>query len=360
VFTSDSRNLQTGRRARRRTTLAAPERLESRDLLAFSPLGFSLPDLTITGSVGQRAAWGGSLGIVATVINQGTSTITNPLAQAPGASTTADAPTSTVAVVITPRRSLAHAVTIGTFQAPPVSQNSIEQIPETFTLPARPNGFAGGGGKFYVHLIVNSDSKVVEADRGNNVSTPLPVQVASRALPQVVATGLSLPDELAPGDTIIPTISLTNIGTAPTSGPIQVALVASTTRSFTVGSSIVALYDVTSSIPSASQVAPGGVISAFAQITPLNNSLAFTGPAVTLPTSPRKYFLGVVVDPYGKVQQLRSLSSTLQQVTTVGPPTSGLPGAGVVSSGNTNPFPLPASGTTIGVTSSTALNSSLA
>ena len=42
-----------GRRARRRTTLAAPERLESRELMAFNPLGFSLPDLTITGSAGS-------------------------------------------------------------------------------------------------------------------------------------------------------------------------------------------------------------------------------------------------------------------------------------------------------------------
>ena len=64
--------------------LAAPERLESRDLMASSPLGFSLPDLTITGSAGTRAAWGGTLGITATVINQGSSTITNPIAQAPG------------------------------------------------------------------------------------------------------------------------------------------------------------------------------------------------------------------------------------------------------------------------------------
>ncbi len=81
---SDSRPQRPGRRARRRTHLAAPERLESRELLATSPLGFSLPDLTISGSVGTRAAWGGSLGVIATVINQGTSTITNPIAQGPG------------------------------------------------------------------------------------------------------------------------------------------------------------------------------------------------------------------------------------------------------------------------------------
>lgn len=359
MFPSDTRKMRPERRARRRTTLSVPERLESRDLMAASPLGFSLPDLTITGSAGTRAAWGGSIGIIATVINQGSSTITNPLAQSPGSITTADAPSSTVAVVITPRKSMAHAVTIGTFQAPPVSQNSLEQIVESFTLPARPKHFPAGGGQFYVHLIVNSDSEVLEADRSNDVSQPLPVRVTSRALPELVATGLGVPSTLNPGDTIVPTISVSNLGTAPTSGAVQVALVASTTKNFTLGSSIVALYDITSSIPAASQVPPGGLIAAFSQTAnPPNNVVTFTGPAVTLPTSPRKYYLGLVVDPYGKIQQLSSGRSALEQVQAVGPNTSGLPPAGVISTSSSNAFPLPASGVFIGINPTTASTSS--
>ncbi len=348
MLPSDSRSVRPDRRARRRTHLAAPERLESRDLLAFNPLGFSTPDLTITGSAGTRAAWGGTLGIVATVINQGSSTITNPIAQAPGALSTADAPASTVAVVITPRRSMAHAVTIGTFQAPPVVQNSLEQIQETFTLPARPRGFAAPGGRFYVHLIVNATSAVLESDRGNNVSQPIPVQVAGRALPELSVTGLDLPATLGPGDTISPTITITNDGTA-ASGPVDVALVASTTKNFNVGSSIVALYAIASSIPPASAVAPGGVLAAFSQTAnPLTNSLTFTGPLVTLPTSPAKYYLGVVIDPFGKISQLRAPRSRLEQLRVVRN-TSGLSSAGVISSPSSNPFPLPASGVFIGV-----------
>jgi hypothetical protein len=326
--------------------------------MAFSPLGFSLPDLSITGSVGTRAAWGGSLGVTATVVNQGSSTITNPLAQAPGATSTADAPASTVAVVITPRRSMAHAVTVSTFQAPPVVQNSLEQIAETITLPARPNGFAAAGGRFYVHLIVNSNSSVLESTRGNNFSQPLPVQVASQALPELRATALNLPSSLQPGDTVEPNITITNLGTAPTSGPFLVDLVASTTPNFTVGSSIVAQYEITSSIPAASQVPPGGTIAAFSQTTPLNNSISFTGPAVTLPSSPRKYYLGVVVDPNGQVQQLSRPKNSLQQIRVVGPPTSGLPPAGVVSTANSNAFPLPASGVFIGINPTTTSSSS--
>jgi hypothetical protein len=316
--------------------------------MAFNPLGFSTPDLTITGTAGTRAAWGGTLGITATVINQGSSTITNPIAQAPGSLSTADAPASTVAVVITPRRSLAHAVTIGSFQAPPVIQNSLEQIQETFTLPARPQGFAAPGGRFYVHLIVNATSSVVEADRSNNFSQPIPVQVAGQALPNIVATGLNLPATLGPGDTISPTITLTNSGTA-ASGPVEVALVASTTKNFNVGSSIVALYEVATSIPPASAVAPGGIIAAFSQTAnPISNNLTFTGPLVTLPTSPAKYFLGIVVDPFGKLNQLHTHGSQMEQLRVV-ENTSGLPAAGVVSTPNSTLFPLPPAGVFIGV-----------
>jgi hypothetical protein len=347
------------RRARRRTSLAAPERLESRDLMASSPLGFSLPDLAITGSAGSVAAWGGTLAIGATIINQGSSTITNPIAQAPGDATTADAPGSTVAVVITPHKSMAHALTIGTFQSPPLSQNSIEQLTDSFKLPSRPPGFHSAGGTFYVRLIVNSTSAVLEADRSNNVSAPIPVHLIGAALPELRTASLSVPPTMQPGDTIQPMISVTNLGTAATSGPVQVALVASTTKNFTIGSSIVALYDITSSIPSASDVPTGGSFAAFSQTaSPPNNVVTFTGPSVTLPTSPRKYYLGVVIDPYGKIQQLSTPADLLSEIQVVGPPIPHLPPAGVVSTPNTNPFPLPASGVFIGLNPTTTTSNS--
>ena len=358
MFPSDSRKLRPERRARRRTTLAAPERLESRELLTYNPLGFSLPDLTISASVGTRAAWGGSLGVIATLVNQGSSTITNPIAQAPGSVTTADAPSSTVSVLITPRPSLDRAVSIGTFSAPPVTQNNLEQIAATFTLPARPRGFHG---QFYVHLIVNPDHGALESNYGNNVSPAVPVRAIGTALPALRVTDLTLPPSLQPGDTVQPMITITNIGTAPTNGPVQVALVASTSPNFNVGSSIVALYDITNSIPAASQVPPGGTIAAFSQtLNPLQNYVTFTGPSVTLPTSPRKYYLGVVIDPFGKIQQLGTTKNPLARIHVVGPATSGLPPAGVISTANSNPFPLPASGTFIGInptstTSSTSI-----
>ena len=46
------------RRARRRTDLAALEQLEGRQLLSYSSLGYSLPDLRISGLAGPVASWG--------------------------------------------------------------------------------------------------------------------------------------------------------------------------------------------------------------------------------------------------------------------------------------------------------------
>jgi len=167
-----------------------------------------------------------------------------------------------------------------------------------------------------------------------------------------------VPPTMQPGDTIVPTISIANLGTAPTSGPVQVALVASTSKNFTVGSSIVALYQITNSIPAASQVPPDGLITAFSQTpNPLNNTITFTGPAVTLPTSPRKYYLGVVIDPYGQIQQLGTPKNALELLQVVGPPIPHLPPAGVISTPNSNPFPLPPSGVFIGVNPTTTTSS---
>ncbi len=359
MLPSESRQFRPERRARRRTNRADLELLESRALLAFSTLGFSLPDLQITGTAGPVAAWGGTLDVTATIVNRGTSTITNPIAQAPGSASTADTPAQQVTVLITPHRnSLRGAVTLGTFQAPTIPQNNLEQVTEEFTLPSRPHGFPARSGRtFYVRLVANSNNQIVVASTSNNLSPPIPVTLVSQALPALQAVDLEVPSRLQPGDTIAPTISVANLGTAP-SGPVQVALVASTTRSFTVGSSIVALYNI-ANIPAASQTPTGGTLASVGQnLTPPSSVVTFTGPAVTLPTSPATYFLGVVVDPFGKVAQLSPSSGRLSSIVTVGPPIPGLPPAGVVSTASTNLFPLPASGTLIGVLSTSSTSSS--
>jgi hypothetical protein len=71
---------------------------------------------------------------------------------------------------------------------------------------------------------------------------------------------------------------------------------------------------------------------------------------VTLPTSPSTYFLGLVIDPFNTLRQRSLPANRLELIRTVGPATSGLPPAGVVST-PLNPipqFPNPPNGVLIG------------
>jgi len=277
VLARESRQTRRERRARRRTDLAALERLETRALLAFSQLGFSLPDLTISGEAGPRAAWGGTLDVSVYLQNIGASTTTEPLSQAPatqapisgstyGNVSASDAPDSTVAVYLSRSpKSLKGAVLAGTFMAPPLSQNSVEQMAESLTLPSRPAGFPAGGGKFYVWFLANSTDAFPEVTRVNNLSKPVPVMITGQALPELRAIALALPSSLQPGDTIVPQLQIENLGTADpkAQGPVTVDLVASVTRSFTLGSSIIASYTI-NSIPSVAQSPTKGNYKTFA------------------------------------------------------------------------------------------------
>jgi hypothetical protein len=320
--------------------------------MTFSSLGFSLPQLVVSGTAGPRAAWGGTLNVSVYLQNIGASTTTEPTAQAPGDASQADAGDSTIAVVLTRNaRSLKGAINLGTIDAPPVPQNNYEQLTQSFTLPSRPAGFAGSGGKFYVRFIANSNDALQEASQVNNVSKAVPVSLTPSALPQLRAIALYVPAVMQPGDTISPTIQVENLGTAATDvqGPVQVALVASVTPTFTLGSSIVALYTV-DNIPSVSETPTGGNYKTFAQkiVNTPANVVTISGSPVTLPTSPATYFLGVVVDPNGTLNQLRLPSNVFSLIHTVGPKNAGLPPAGVINSGNTGAFPNAPNGEIIG------------
>jgi len=85
-------------------------------------------------------------------------------------------------------------------------------------------------------------------------------------------------------------------------------------------------------------------------VTPLQNVETYTGAAVTLPTTPSTYYLGVVIDPYNTLTQLSLPANRLELIRTVGPATSGLPPAGVVSTplSPIPQFPNPPDGVPIG------------
>ncbi len=371
------------RRARRRTDLAALEQLEGRQLLSYSSLGYSLPDLQVRGLAGSVATWGGSYSVTVILQNTGASTIIEPLSLVPASEvaigpngslvppyyvpSSADAAASQVGIYLTPRpHSLAGAIEIGTATAA-VAQNDIDEFTVPLTLPQQPAGFRAAG-VYYIRLVANVNQTILESNLSNNVSAPIPVRFITPALPQLQATALDLPDSLQPGDTVAPTFQITNLGTANTNlqGPVQVALVASTTPDFNLGSSIVGLYTLPAGIPGQSSAAVENSARHHARlygskiynnnVTPAANVETYTGAAVTLPTSPSTYYLGLVIDPYNTLTQLSLPANRLELIRTVGPATSGLPAAGVVSTplSPIPQFPNPSNGVLIGLVNTAA------
>ena len=228
------------------------------------------PDLRVSGSAGSVASWGSTYQVSALLQNIGASTIIEPISQTPPGQITvgadgnpvpgfavpssASAASSQIAIILAPRpHSLVGAIQLGSFTAPALEQNNIEQVPASITLPTRPAGFPASG-VYYIRLQANSTNTVLESSLANNLNAPIPVRFISQALPMLRTTALDVPPVMQPGDTIVPTFQITNLGTASTDtqGPVQVALVASVSPDFNLGSSIVALYTLPSGIPGAS------------------------------------------------------------------------------------------------------------
>lgn len=338
--------------------LAAPESLETRALLAYSVLGQSLPDLIVSGWASTAAAWGGPITVTVNVRNIGASTIIEPLALPVGATSSADAPPSVVAVyAVRSPTSLAGAVRVGSVNVPAVPQNSTIQVTQSFNLPPQPLGFPGDGGKIYLVFVANATGTVFESDPTNDVSAPVPVFIQA-PLPELAVVGLDVPPVMQPGDVIQPNIRIANFGPADTAaqGPLTVALVASPTPSLGVGSTVLALYTV-GNVPGVQNVASKGPIFADANQTPQLNVVTIAGDPVTLPATPARYFLGVVIDPLNQIKQLKSVATftapanpfSLPQI--VGPPIFLIPPAGQVTAGgaaNVPVFPNPYGGKLVG------------
>jgi hypothetical protein len=345
----ESRRTRRSGRDRRRPDIAAlVEGLEPRQLLATAVLGTSLPDLTISGFAAPVASWGGALSITVNLQNIGSSQVIEPLALAPGSTSSADAGTSTVFVyaVRSPHTGLKGAVIVGQLSAPAVAQNALVQFTQTITLPQRPAGFPGDGGKVFLVLKANANTDFPESDLTNNFSTPIPVLIEA-PLPELAVVGLDVPPVMQPGDTIQPNIRIANLGPADTAiqGPVQVALVASTTPTFNKGSSIVALYSV-ANVPSQSLSPSQGALFGDANLNPQGNIVTIAGAPVTLPATPGISFLGVVVDPFNQLKQLSNVPQFVRPRNPfslshkVGPPIAGLPPAGVDVAGGVANVPV--------------------
>jgi hypothetical protein len=349
VSTLDFNPLQRNARERRPRSVSPVqvEMLESRQLMAYSPLGFSLPELIISGRAATTAAYGGDLGVEINVQNLGASSIIEPLALTPGASSTADAPATTANVYLSPTSHYnpRTAVLVGSVAIPAIKQNDRVEIFSTLTLPNRPAGFPGAGKNVYLTFVVNPTGSILQNNSTGNISAPVRLRVAPQpALPSLRLVDLAIPANLQPGDTIKPVIQVGNFGTASTQaqGPVTVILVASLDQTFRTGSSVVATYTI-ANINSASSVIGHHSVLGDNSLDGPSNIVTINGDAVTLPTSPSRYYLGVVIDPNNTIieQKTHRPTNRLQGVRLIASVPGGLPPTNVTTTPSTALFPNP-------------------
>ncbi len=236
MFRWNSRRVRRGGRDQIRPVLGsglgAVERLEARELMAYSVLGYSLPDLTSSGYASTAAAWGGPVTVTATVRNIGSSTLVEPNALAPTVGSSSDAVPSVVNVYASKSpRSLNGAVLVGQLSIPAVPENSFIQSTQTFNLPQQPVGFPNQGGKVYLTLQANGTGTVYESDTTNDLSNKIPLRIEA-SLPELAVVGFDVPPVMQPGDVIQPNIRIANLGPAdtPANVPVTISLVESPTK----------------------------------------------------------------------------------------------------------------------------------
>ena len=350
MLPNDSRRNRRADRARRRLT---HETLEPRALMAFSPLGFSPPDLTVSGWAAPVAAWGGPLAVHVEADNIGASSMVAPLNLAPGSGNTADSSPTTVDVYISSKpHNFSHALKVATINVPSIPQNSILPIDQIISLPQQPHGFPGDGSNIFIELKIDPQKLSVDLDRTNNrFIIKQPVQLAA-PLPDLEAISMDVPTSIQPGDSVQVSAKIANLGTVDTSpqGPVTVDLVASTDTNFGPGDIVLAQMQIDNISPLSEVAATNSVLGDVNISDPLNVE-KITFPTVTLPGAPpNTYFLGIIVDPANTIREIREIgappSTQLSPVVQVGPPIANLPPAGVTSAPApaSNVFPIPAFG----------------
>jgi len=349
VWTSDDRRPRRADRPRRRAGRAGVEALEGRELLAFTSLGFSLPDLTVRGQAGPVAAYGGTVAVTVDVANLGASSLIEPLAMTPGAPSTADAPASTVEVLFSPRADGRRAIRLGSIAVPPVPQNDVVRVTGEIALPAiRPRGFPDLGQTGFLFFDVDRDVTFRDFDRTNNRSAVgAPVTIFT-ALPELEAIALEVPTTLNPGDAIAPSFRIANFGAADTivQAPLLVQIVASQDRTFGPGDLVLASFVIDNVAPLSDAPTKGPVLGDVT-LDPPPNVVTILGPQLILPSLPTTYFLGLAVDPNNAILEIseigRGPDPRLEQLRAVGPDTTGLPPAGILGPPGdpANVFPIP-------------------
>ncbi|WP_169976728.1 hypothetical protein [Tautonia rosea] len=340
------------RKTRRRSAPVALETLEGRQLLAYTPLGFSIPDLAIADSyTGPVGAYGGPISVTVEVSNLGQSSIPEPLAQFPGSTSTADAGPSEIFVYLNSRGHgpSRNRVLLGTIDVPAIPQNRLAQVTGTFTLPDMPPpGFPTVGQTGFITLELDPNREVRDLDRTNNVLRQAESFQIVPNQPRLQAIALGLPPVMNPGDTIVPQVKVANYGGAPSNvqGPVIVQVVASQDTTFSPDDTVLGTFTVDNILPLSQAPTKNFVPGDVNLVDPPNVVFLDAVLPVALPAGGAPYYVGVVIDQVTmEVAQASHHGNgmNLQLARMVSDSGLGLPPAGVIGlpSPPDRPFPYP-------------------
>jgi len=294
------------RRTRRfRPDGLGPETLENREVLAYSAMGFSLPDLSVANNASPVASWGQPLSVQVLAFNRGASSLPE-LPQWPLAPSMADAVTE-VDVYLARGR---NRVLIDTIDMGRIRQNSVENGVINIDLPdTPPAGFPAAGGQFrmiFVPRVTNQIRLPMASPNGGSWSMPVNIQPS---LPQLQFVRDNSPNVIVPGQVFTPEIVIANNGAAniDTQGPLTVALVASNDP-YSSPDDVILDEIVIDSLQGLNQrpIRGGmrGLQGSRRGNLPLaaNETSAF-GAKITFPVD-GPYYIGYVIDPYRTITQI--------------------------------------------------------
>ncbi len=357
------RTQQPRRRSRnqkvRQPGLNPIEHLEDRQLLAYTPLGFSIPDLAIVGaSSGPVGALGGSLAVVLEVANYGQSSLPEPINQFPtavlgapplGSESSADADDSEVGVFLSPRANtpLGQQLFLGSITVPKIPQNDLIEVSSILPLPPTvPPGFPVTGQDAFLTFVIDPAREVPDLDRTNNILRSNTSVLLVPPLPEFSAVALALPPTLNPGDTILPSVTVANLGAAFNfPGPVLTFLVASQDPFFGPGDVVVDDFEIPLIPPLSLAPSELNVVGDVNLTNPDNFVTVTSTTPVRLPDLGSPYFLGVIVDPFDTILEISEIDAladpTLELVEVVVNSGVDLPPAGPLATPAIPPLPFP-------------------
>ena len=324
VFWNKRRPERAGGRRQRSlvpTARLALESLETRQLMAYSAFGYSLPQLSVTGYTAPVAAPGGYLAVDVKVQNLGASSLVEPASLYPAALSSADVINTSVQIYgsATPN-GRGGRILLGNLDIPLIRQNSNFETVVPVILPANSPALANLR-QFYITLAVNSDRAVIETNYADNVyRIPRPITIDRNPAPDLQVTGFDIPATLQPGDVITPTIRIANLGVGDpgNQGPVTVALVASLDTNFGPGDVILSTFTI-DSLPGINAVPTQTTIANAMNLYNTPNEFTITLPTVALPAVPGFYYLGIKIDPVSQINQTYAPTPALSGVVPVGP-----------------------------------------